>query len=763
MVNFRDIITNFSIGALSKSKLGFYAKRLAKETATRRIASVLMVGLLLLQFATILAPPKPSYASSPGDLVAGAPFTKSSFISTVWNQNPAGVQQVFNRLQITRSKMEQAGTARVCKGQGWLSMGRNADAGSSQWQPGIYIGSSDTRWAQNCFNVMRGTSAIQDTVTGQWYEWGVILECGNIILKPVPPPQPAKNIECQRLVASNGNADTITINVGDEIRFRGYARGTNVSPNETVNMAYGKYTPGVPVADRLIGDLQRTNGVGHDASNIFTDPNQHTFKFDNPGTFIVRFWVSFNLNGSQVLAGGSGDGACAKTIVVSPPKTLACESLAVKTGIGNAPFTPELTGKAAIVGTGGATPTVGKYEYTLFKLDPNGTVTYDNQTKKYSPIPGKVITHNVTGLQDPVPPATSFRATEFTMSEPGEYLVRLIVYDASGNPAPNIPACKKPFVVNPPTTQKSFSCVSLTADPATATALPFTTTLRAVAVTQNTQIKEYQFDFGDGSTQTVQSNNLEEALQHTYNSAGNITAKVKVVSVDNITSDSDTCTTTITIEQLIPSKVVSNYSLLTNDGKPTDANNQTARAGDKLKYEIGLANLSANIIKDYVFKDDISDIIEYADVIDAGGATVEQQDGRTFLVWPAIDIPISSDSNNPTFVSKTFTVQVKDPIPTNAHKPTDLTNFDCNVQDEFMGRTVTTPLFINPAKLVECLAVTSTIPVLSSLPATGSAAIPLVFIGIFAAASIYLFFRNRLLKRELELVEVLNDGVQTNG
>jgi hypothetical protein len=763
MANFRDIITNFSIGALSKSKLGFYAKRLAKETATRRLASVLMIGLMLLQFATFLAPPKPSYASSPGDLVPGGPFTKSSLITTVWDQNPQGIQQVFNRLQITRTKMQQAGTAQVCKGQGWLSMGRNADAGSTQWQPGIYIGPAESRWAQNCFNVLRGTSTIQDTQTGKWYEWGVILECGNIILKEVQPPQ--ANISCTRLDTSNPGP----VPVGTTVQFQGRARGTNITAGQQVGMSYAVYSPDGSPLGEVVDGPKRALGIDDSpaGSGTYVDPSQRPFTFNTPGTFIVRLAVTFD---GGLIAPGSFVDSCAKQIVVQSPRTLACDSLTIQSAMGRAPFTPELTGKAIIEGNGGTAPTVSKYEYTLFKLDPNGTVTYDSGAKKYSPIPGKVITHNVTGLQDPAPPATSFQATDFKQTEVGEYLVRLIVYDGAGNPAPNKVACKKPFTVTD--VDKSFRCDSLTADPTNGTAVPFTTNFNATAQTQNTTIKEYQFDFGDGNKQTVQSSSLGESLDHTYTSVGTFTATVKVAVTDDTTSESDTCSVTITVgeeppppppppSEQIPSKVVSNLTLLTTDGKPTDANNQTARAGDKLKYEIGIAHFGEESLKGYVFKDDISDLLQYSDVVDLGGGSVQQINGRTVIVWPAVDIPVSTDRNNPNFVSKAFTVQIKNPLPTNAQKPTDKTNYDCKMDDEFLGKLVSTPLYINPAKQVECLAVT--IPVLATLPSTGSEIIPLIIIGLFAAASVYLFFRNRLLKRELELVEVLNDGVQING
>lgn len=758
MSNFRDIVTNYTIGAISRSKVGFYAKRLAKETATRRLASVLMIGLLVLQFAVFIAPPKPSYASSPADLVAGGPFTRASIINTVWNNNPAGVQQVFLRLGITREKMQQSTTAQACKGQGWLSMGRNPDAGSTQWQPGIYIGPAESRWAQNCFNVMRGTSKVQDGQTGQWYEWGVILECGNIILKPTTPPQPQKEITCERLDTNNAGP----VAVGTTIGYRGRATGRNVSPGELVGMSYAVYKPNGTPLGQVVDGPKRANGIPDDpnGSGRFTDPNFREFTFNEPGNYIVRLAVTYNLDGNQVIAGGSFVNSCAKTIQVQAPKTLVCKDLQMQNTTGIAPFTPSLTGKAQVTSGIGEAPKPSKYEYTLYQETPNETPqTVRMGGKFYLAVPGVAkITHNNDTLQDPALPATAFSADTFRRTQAGNYLIILRLYDQSGTQVAD-PAkdCWQPFTVTPQ--PKSFSCLRLSANPSGGNAVPFVTTLTAEATALNTTIKEYQFDFGDGNKQTVQTNQLTQSLQHTYEKGGKYTATVTVVSTENLTSSQPTCSVTINVEQQIFKKTVANNTQLTNDGKPTDANNSTAKAGDKLTYTIGIANLGADTVKSFVFEDNVSDILQYADLVDAGGAQVVNRDNQTFLVWPAIDVPVSTNSNQPTYVVKSFTVQVKDPIPTTAQKPTDGINYDCKVQDEFFGNLVITPLSINPAKQLECAVVN----ISGRLPQTGGAAIPIALISLFAASSVYLFFRNRLLKRELELVETLNEGEPANG
>ena len=87
------------------------------------------------------------------------------------------------------------------------------------------------------------------------------------------------------------------------------------------------------------------------------------------------------------------------------------------------------------------------------------------------------------------------------------------VYDGAGNPAPNKVACKKPFTVTD--VDKSYQCVSLVANPANGTTVPFSTTLTATAQTQNTTIKEYQFNFGDGSN-PVSYTHLDVYKRQTY-------------------------------------------------------------------------------------------------------------------------------------------------------------------------------------------------------------------------------------------------------
>ena len=77
-----------------------------------------------------------------------------------------------------------------------------------------------------------------------------------------------------------------------------------------------------------------------------------------------------------------------------------------------------------------------------------------------------------------------------------------------------------------------------------------------------------------------------------------------------------------------------------------------ANPGDTLRYTLRYRAGSSNV-QNYVFKDDIADILEYADLTDKGGASVNSG----ILTWAAKTIPAYETEE------VSFTVTVKDPFP----------------------------------------------------------------------------------------------------
>ena len=104
MNNFREIVIDFATGVISKNKVAFYLHRLSKENATRRRASILMVGLLVFQFFTFLAPPQSSSASG-SDLVPGG-FKSTTQLLSQYDQNTGRIHEILDSVGINRQDLE---------------------------------------------------------------------------------------------------------------------------------------------------------------------------------------------------------------------------------------------------------------------------------------------------------------------------------------------------------------------------------------------------------------------------------------------------------------------------------------------------------------------------------------------------------------------------------------------------------------------------------------------------------------------------------
>jgi uncharacterized repeat protein (TIGR01451 family) len=165
-----------------------------------------------------------------------------------------------------------------------------------------------------------------------------------------------------------------------------------------------------------------------------------------------------------------------------------------------------------------------------------------------------------------------------------------------------------------------------------------------------------------------------------------------------------------------------------------DANGTTANPGDTIEYTLAITNTyKATAIKGFVIKDQIGDILEYADLVDTGGGKLDAQKN---LVYPAVDIKPGQT------IEKKFTVKVKDPIPSTPASSSDPGSYDLTMTNVY-GDTIKIKV---PPKGVKVIEATST-----SLPNTGpgeNMAIAFVLTAVVG----YFFFRSRLLTKELDLV-----------
>jgi uncharacterized repeat protein (TIGR01451 family) len=163
-----------------------------------------------------------------------------------------------------------------------------------------------------------------------------------------------------------------------------------------------------------------------------------------------------------------------------------------------------------------------------------------------------------------------------------------------------------------------------------------------------------------------------------------------------------------------------------------DANNTTANPGDVITYTLYAKNNGKAMVKNYLFEENLDDVLVYADTTDLHGGTM---DNSHKVAWPATFIDPGKT------VTVQITVKVKNPVPQTPVTQNDPNHFDL-IMTNVYGNTVNIHLPGSPQKTVEAAAAT--------LPNTGPGTS--LFIGsVIVVIGGYFYGRTRLLAKESNL------------
>ena len=183
----------------------------------------------------------------------------------------------------------------------------------------------------------------------------------------------------------------------------------------------------------------------------------------------------------------------------------------------------------------------------------------------------------------------------------------------------------------------------------------------------------------------------------------------------------------------------SGHNLTQNSAETTTV---TAKAHDRITYKLSVTNKGLNAEK-FTFSDNLSDVLQYATVVDAGGGTLAKDTNQsastdaTILSWPAVEIKPGESQE------RQFTVQLKDQIPSMGTGTSNATSYDCRIDNTF-GNTLSTK--------VDCPAEKRVVEqVVTELPHTGSSE-NIIFAGIVLAVVVFFYARSRQLSTEIRLV-----------
>lgn len=167
-----------------------------------------------------------------------------------------------------------------------------------------------------------------------------------------------------------------------------------------------------------------------------------------------------------------------------------------------------------------------------------------------------------------------------------------------------------------------------------------------------------------------------------------------------------------------------------------DANGTKASAGDTIEYTLSVRNLSKEARTGFVIEENMEDVLEYADILDASGATFTENPVK-MLSWSGVTIKPGET------VSRTILIKVKSNIPNTPSSTSDPLSYDMQMVNVY-GDTVRIDLPKTPIKTVE--------QTVTKLPSTGFGT-NVVVSTILLMAATYFYFRNRTMVKELSLIK----------
>ena len=278
-----------------------------------------------------------------------------------------------------------------------------------------------------------------------------------------------------------------------------------------------------------------------------------------------------------------------------------------------------------------------------------------------------------------------------------------------------------------PTPAATLACTELTGNIKTGT-MPLTVAYTGTGAATGQTLTKYNFDYGDHAV----SSGSSRTANHTYTTAGTFTATLTVTgSLGSTTPIVAPCTYTITVTP--PPAAFTKHKTALNLTQNIDATKKAANPSDRIQYTLTTTN-TGGVGESYVVVEHLEDILEYADVTDAGGGLLDAKTG--VMTWDAANIGPGQT------LSRTFIVTVKSPVPSTPAGSSDPTSFDLRM-DNVYGNAVQVHVTPPVPKQVETAA--------AQLPDTG-APLATTIVLIFSALAIFFYFRNRQLANEIRLL-----------
>ncbi len=715
---FEKLVSGLPFSPALVGNLGFYARRLKKEEASRRLGLILTAMALVVQSFAVFSPPEPANAASSNDLIYGGVSTLAQVLA-VYDKPGSDYKKLMDYNGVTRAEIAATQETTINSqeyGKGssaWISWGRNSRFGTDMGEikhnidGSIFYSRPLWRWDTGSWTSVHGST--YNVFKGQSAKLGVfaiLKDCANLAatkLLPPPPPPPAPTAVCTSLTAIK-SSDT---------RYKFSAKATTAN--------------GATISNYTIVVKNSKDGTTKTITQPSTAGSITTAEYSfNPGAHTATLTVETSL-------GAKTSSACNTSFTVPQPPAPTHPAISIdkkvdgveqKTVNTNQEFTYQIVVKntgdvtlnqvvltdaapsgVTFVKASVGTITNNKWTHTLSSLTVGQSVSLTITAKVPTYKAGLI--KNTVCVETPTIPATN-------PDDCDDAIIEL--------PTPEIKVCdltsytiitiKEPLFNSTKHSKNLDDCKRIqVCDLASDTVI----TIREVDFNTSKHSKDLKqcdriqvCEYATGEITTIPNNNFDEK-KYSKNTFDCQTSLVSTKTASNLTQDN------------------------------VDATKVVAKAGDRIQYRLTATN-GGKVNASIDFKENISDTLEYATLQDNGGGTLSDVDidGKKvkYLTWGTIQLTPGQE------VTRIFTVKVLDTIPVTAQGTSDRDSYDCIMTNTF-GNTVRTNVDCQTPKVLEAT--------IEQLPSTGPGE-NMLFAGILASVVVYFYSRSRQLATEVRLI-----------
>lgn len=640
---FKKIVSRISFSPALVAQLGFYAKRLRKEQATRRLGLIFVALALVVQSLVVFQAPEPANASHPADMIQGGLGWSNPDLGrflSAYDSNAGYTKDAMDYFGITRAEIAATHfngyTVDNKIGWGWDVQFPHTTAVGVRDANGNHVRNLFGRPINHYYPTNKWMPAfVGHSERMGWF--AINVECGNLVTDnysppPPPPPPPPANIvttkSASNITQSGVDATKVTAKKNDVITYTVAAQNTGGTAKEVALIDnIGEVLKYARLTDQGGGTLDSA-GATLSWPNINLGPGESTKK-----------QYSIKMNASLI----SSTNKCSMSNIFADQKVtidVGCSTLPAKI----------ITGKSAV-------------NVTQKNIDATKTMAKEND----------VITYSITAK-----------------NEGG--------------------------------TAKEVALIDNIKD-----------------VLQYARLTDAGGGKLDQAKETLSWSSVNLAPKKS------ITKKYTVTMNESLVQAKDTCSMTNTYADkkvtipvgcsTPPANIVAEKTSINISQANSDATTKIAKANDRISFTLTATNTGGST-KDFVFEDNILDTLEYATLIDNGGAIFNKD--TKILTWPPVKIAAGKQE------VRIFTVQMLSKIPATPRGATQGSSHNCKIENAFLDASniinVDCP---NPKTFIEN-------PV-KELPQTGAGE-NIMFAGITLAVVTFFYFRSRQLSTEVRLV-----------